>query len=120
MTTIVTYVGSPGTIGAAGGGRVYAFNALTTAPQQIVGSNPARQKITVYNPGAVDVYIAPTLVQNTGADVPLTPSVSALGGCFIVYKNGGCISISGECQKPWQAFSASGTANPLTVIDSNV
>lgn len=120
MTTIVTGVGSPGTASGASGGRTLAFNNISTTPAPILGSNPARQKVTFYNPGVNDAYVAPATVQNTGSDIPLVPSLAALGGCFIIYKNGGCISIQGECQKPWQAFSTSGTTNPLTVIESNV
>lgn len=119
MTTITTSVGSPGTVSSASGGRTYAFNTLSTAPQQIVGSNPSRQSITVHNPGAVAAFIAPAAVQNNGSDVTLTPSPSSLGGCITVAV-GATVTITGECQKAYQAFSASGSANPLTVIDSNV
>ena len=120
MSRIATIVGSPGTISAAGGGRVYAFNALTTAPAQILGINPARQRITIHNPGAIDAFVAPSQVQNGGSDANLSPTTLALGGCFRVYANGGTLELTGEVQKAWQAFSASGAGNPLTVMDSNV
>lgn len=120
MATIVTSVGSPGTTSGASGGRTLAFNNISITPAQVIGNNPARQKITFYNPGLVDIYVAQTVTQNTGSDAPLVPSPSALGGCFLIYSNGGCMSITGECQKPWQAFSATGASNPLTVIESNV
>ena len=120
MGSIRTDVGSPGTVSSASGSRVYAFNAITTSPQQVVGQNPARQTLTFHNPGVNDIFVAPTVVQNTGSDVALTPSPSALGGCFRVYANGGTLVVSGECQKPWQAFSASATNNPLTVMDSSI
>ena len=120
MTEITTSVGSPGTVSAASGGRVYAFNNLTTIAQQIVGANPQRQNITIHNPGTVDVFVAPMYVIVNGSDFPLTPTTAALGGCFRVYSNGGSLRIDGECQKPWQAFAASGVNNPLTVVDSNV
>lgn len=119
MTTITTGVGSPGTVGASGG-KVYAFNTISSTPQTLILANPSRQKLTFYNPGTVDAYAAPASVQNTGSDVPLVPSPSALGGCMIIYANGGILELIGEVQKPWQIFSASGTTNPLTVIDSNV
>ena len=117
---IVTGVGSPGTAGAASGGRVYAFNNLSTTPQQVLGTNPQRKTITFHNPGTIDLFVAPAFVQNTGSDVALVPSPSALGGCYRVYANGGGLTLTGEVQKPWQAFSASATNNPLTVEDSNV
>jgi hypothetical protein len=120
MTEIITSVGSPGTISSASGGRVYAFNNLSTTPQQVVGQNSARQSITFHNPGTVDIFVAPAFVQNNGSDVALIPTPTTLGGCFRLYANGGTLVVSGECQKPWQSFSATGSSNPLTVIDSNV
>lgn len=120
LATIITSVGSPGTVSAAGGGRTYAFNNLSTAPQPILGQNPQRQSITFHNPGSVDIFVAPAFVQNNGSDVALVPSPSALGGTFRIYANGGSLTIQGECQKPWQAFALSGSNNPLTVVDSNV
>lgn len=120
MTTITTSVGSPGTVGSASGGRVYAFNNLTTAPQQVVGANPQRQNITFHNPGTIDAFVAPVSVIVNGSDSPLSPTPSALGGCFRIYANGGTLTITGECQKAWQAFSASASGNALTVMDSSV
>ena len=75
-----------------------------------------------HNPGTNDVFIAPAYVQNTGSNVALSPSNAVLGGCFRVYGNGGTLVIEGECQGAWQAFAVTGagTANPLTVMDSNV
>lgn len=120
MAKITTSVGSPGTVSSASGGRTYSFNNISTAPQQVIGANPARQKITIHNPGTIDIFIAPVYVQNGGSDSALVPSPSALGGCFLVYANGGTLVIDGECQKPYQAFSRSGSGQPLTVVDSNV
>lgn len=89
----------------------YAFNNISTIPQLIVAANADRTSITFYNPGTVDIYVAPTIVNN----VPLVPNLTSLGGCITVYANGG--NISSTCQQPWQAFAASGTTNPLTVMD---
>lgn len=113
-------VGSPGTVSAASGGYVYAYNNISTTPQQVLGQFPERVSITVHNPGTVDVFFAPVTIQNTGADVALTPSTAALGGCFRIFANGGTLSMSGECQKAWQAFSASGSGNPLTIMVSKI
>jgi hypothetical protein len=120
MTTITTGVGSPGTINIASGGRTYAYNNISTTPQQVIGANPARQSVTFHNPGTVDIFIAPSYIQNTGSDVALTPSNAALGGCYRVYANGGTTVLTGEVQKPYQAFALSGSTNPLTVTGSNV
>ena len=120
MATITTHVGSPGTVSAASGGRVYAFNNINTSPQQVIGASSGRQSITVHNPGTVDIFFAPASVIVSGSDTTLTPSTGALGGCFRVYANGGTLVITGECQKPWQAFSASASSNPLTIMDSSI
>lgn len=115
-------VGSPGTVGKASGGRIFAYNNVSTTPQQILGIDPQRVSFTVHNPGTVDIFIAPldqAILMNQ-MDAPLTPSVSALGGCFRVYANGGELTIGGECQKGWQAFCASGSGNPLTVMVSRI
>lgn len=118
--SIITGVGSPGTLSYASGGRTYAYNNLNTTPQQVAGSNPARKKITFSNPGTIDIFVAPLYVQNTGSDVQLVPSPTSLGGCYRVYANGGSLTLTGEVQKPYQAFAASASNNPLTVDDSNV
>ncbi len=120
MSQIITSVGSPGTVSSASGGRTYAYNNISTVPEQIIGANPQRQKITIHNPGTVDIFVAPVYVISNGSDTALTPSPTSLGGCFRVYANGGTLVIDGECQKPYQAFSASGTNNPLTVVDSSI
>lgn len=117
---IIGGVGASQTVGAANGGKVYAYNNLTTTPQSVAPINAARTEITFHNPGTVDVFIAPAFTQNTGSNVALVPTTSALGGCFRIYANGGSLTLKGECQGAWQAFAASATSNPLTVVDSNV
>lgn len=119
MAQITTSVGSPGTIGRAGGGRTYAFNNISTAPQQVIGANPQRQSITVHNPGTNNIFFAPSVVQNSGSDVTLTPSTGALGGCYLI-PAGATVTFTGEVQKAYQAFASTGTTNPLTITDSNI
>ena len=120
MGIIQTGPGSPLAFSSASGGKVYAFNTLSTTPQQVVAANPSRQQITFHNPGDVDIFVAPgTVLNSSGSAVALSPTTSALGGCFRVYANGGSLTIQGECQTAWQAFSASSTGKPLTIMDSN-
>ena len=107
-------------VGPTSGGKVYAYNNLSTTPEVVAPANQFRARLTVHNPGTVDAYFGPANVVNTGSQVPLVPTTSALGGCFIVFANGGEKTISGECQGVWQAFSASASGNPLTVVDTNV
>lgn len=116
MTTIVSGLGGSNTISAASGGKVTPINTLSTAPAQVIGGNPARQSITFMNPGTVTIYVAPAI---TATGATLTPSLGALGGCFAIVALG-MITITGECQTAWQAFSASGVSQPLTVMESNV
>lgn len=128
MTTLFAGVGSPGSVGPTSGGKVYAYNNLTTTSQTVAPANPARTSITFDNPGTVDIIVAPAQVQalNTSPTAPpgtnqaLTLTTAALGGGYRIYGNGGSRTIAGECQGAWQALAISGTNNPLTVTDSNV
>lgn len=120
MSGIFTGVGSPGTVSAASGGFFLAFNNISSTPQQVLGQNSQRVKVTFHNPGTVDIYIAPAFIQNSGKDVALIPSPSALGGCFLVYANGGTLILEGEVQKPFQALALTGSTNALTVVPTNV
>lgn len=114
--------GSTLAFSAASGGKVYAFNTLSTTPQTVAPANPSRQSITFHNPGDVDVFVAPAtaLSLSTGSASALVPTTSALGGCWRIFANGGSLTITGECQTAWQGFSASSTGKPLTVSDSNI
>lgn len=120
MGIIQTNPGSPLTIAGGSGQKIYSFNALDTSRTEVALANPARQSITFHNPGSVDVFIAPVYIQTTGSDVTFSPTTAALGGCFRVYANGGSLTITGECNKAWNAFAASGAGNPLTVMESNI
>jgi hypothetical protein len=130
MGIISTGPGSPLAFSSASGGKVYGYNNINETTGTIVAqANPSRQKITFHNPGASDVFVGPVFVQNVLGTAPtnpanaaLTPSNSALGGCWRVYGNGGVLSIEGECQGAWQAFAVTGAGAfvPLTVMESNV
>lgn len=118
---IQTGPGGPQSFSSASGGKVFAFNTISTVPQVVASANVTRQKITFHNPGDVDIFVGPATVLNSaGSAVPLVPTTIALGGCFRVFANGGTLEIGGECQTAWQAFSASGATKPLTVMDSNI
>lgn len=105
------------TIGPTSGGKVTPFNTISTSPTQVAPSNPQRTRLTFHNPGTIDIIVAPTLQANGQA---LTITATIWGGGFRVYANGGQLTVSGECQTPWQAVSVSGSGNPLTVMDSNL
>jgi len=120
MSGIFTGVGSPGTLSSASGGAVSAFNNISTSPIAVLGNDPARKKITFHNPGTIDIFVAPASITTAAQDVPFVPSVGSPGGCFLVYANGGTLIIEGECQKGWQAFSRTGSSQPLTVMSTHV
>ena len=113
-------------VGPTSGGKIYAFNNVSTTPEVVAPANVARQSITFHNPGANNIYIAPSIVQalnsvgGTITNQNLTPSLGALGGCFVVGAGGGFITLTGECQGAYQAFATTGTTNALTVSDNNV
>lgn len=118
--TVYAFAGGVQAFSSASGGKVYAYNTISTAPQVVAPVNTNRQQITFHNPGDVDIFVAPALVLVAGASVALVPTTVALGGCWRIFANGGTLVISGECQGAWQAFSASGVTKPLTVMDSNL
>ncbi len=115
-------VGGPQVFASASGGKIYAFNNMSPTPQQVAPANTGRTKITFHNPGSVDVFVGPLIVLNlgTGSNASLVPTTSLLGGCWRVFANGGSLEISGECQGAWQAFTASGSGLPFTVMDTNL
>lgn len=120
--TIFVGVGAPPSPGPMSGGKVYAYNALDTTAATVAPANVNRKQIVFHNPGTIDVYVAPALAyasETATSPTALSPTTSALGGCFLVYANGATLTITGECQGAWQAFSASGSGNALTVMDSN-
>lgn len=119
MTTLLSSLGAQ-VIVAGNGGKFYSSNAINTTPAQVIAANPGRVSLTFHNPGTVDIFVAPTQVMSGGSLVTLTPTTSALGGCFRVYGNGGTLLITGECQGAFQAFSKSASGNALTISESNL
>lgn len=127
--TVLGGVGASQTFSSASGGKVYGYNNINETTGTVVApANPARQRITFHNPGANDIFVAPSVIQNVLGTAPTNPSNvalvltnAALGGSRIAYGNGGTLEITGECQGAWQALAkiAAGAANPFTVMDSN-
>jgi hypothetical protein len=127
--TIFSLVGSSQTFSSASGGKIYGYNNINETGLTVIAQpNPSRQSITFYNPGSHTLYVAPVNVQNvlgtaptTPSNVALTPTGGNLGGCLPLSALTS-ITINGECQGGWQAFgpAGSGSANPLTVIESNL
>lgn len=130
MGVISAGPGSPLTNASASGGKIYGYNNIAAdVPIVVAQANTSRQSITFHNPGANDIFVAPSFVQNILGTAPANPSNVALapttalsGGAFRVFSNGGSLTITGECQNAWQAFATTGAgvSNPLTVMESNV
>jgi len=128
--TITAGVGASQTFSSASGGKVYGYNNISeSAPVVVAPANPARVKITFHVPGASDIFIGPSFVQNvlgispvSPSNVALVPTNAALGGMRRVFGNGGTVEITGECQGAWQALAVTGagTTNALTVTDTNI
>lgn len=113
--------GGSGTVFTASGGKIYAYNTITSANNvTVVAANPQRRKITFHNPSDVDILISPTQSFSGSAFSTLTPTNAAKGGGFTVFGSGGTLVIEGECQQAWQALAASGAGKALTVMDSNI
>lgn len=121
--SIISGVGSPSSVGPTSGGSFYGYQSLT-GPflMQVAPANPARRKITFHNPGVTAMFISQTTLQNTGSDVVYDPSdidTGGIGGSFLLDANGGTLVVTGECQKPWQAYgNLEDQVYNLTVIDS--
>lgn len=104
------------TIGPANGGKVTAVNTLGTTAAIVLNSNPFRKRLTFHNPGTQTVFVAP-VINAQGA--PFTPTNAALGGTFQIFP-ASVLVFEGEVQDAWQAFAATGSNNPLTIMESNV
>lgn len=116
--SIISQVGGAAVFSSASGGKVYGFNSLDAVTAVTVApANTSRRKLTFHNPGTVDVVVFPTVDGNGAA---LAPTISAKGGSFLIFANGGSLTLEGEIQGIWKALAASGVSNPLTVMDSNV
>jgi hypothetical protein len=113
LRDLSTALGSGGAFSNFMGGSVTGLNSLSTTAIQAVGANAARLNLTFHNPGTVAAYVYP----NIGATgMPLTPSTSALGGAFTIFP-GAFLTVVDGTNGAWSAFSASGSNNPLTVMD---
>jgi hypothetical protein len=114
MGQVYARVGGCLAYSTANGGKVYAVT-LGTTTASILATNGLRQSLIFHNTGSATAYVAPMTTANGS---PLSPSLSALAGCFQL-PAGATMIFRGECQTAWQAFSAS-AGNPLTIMESNV
>jgi hypothetical protein len=114
MGGIFAHAGAALTGATATGGHANAIT-LGTSPVQVIPVNGQRQSLMFMNPSAVTCYVAP---MHTATGAPLVISSVALAGCFQMIA-GSSLSLSGECQCAWQAFSTS-SGSPFTIYESNI
>jgi hypothetical protein len=97
---------------------VTAINNIGTSVSSIIGANPSRNSINFHNPGTVDIIVFPTFVL-TATPSPFAPTLSALGGGYRIFANGGDRTVTGNvaCQA-WQALAVSSSNNPLTITET--
>lgn len=96
---------------------ITAVNNLGTSPSQVIGANGSRLKITFHAPGSNDIYVFPTTVLVNGANSTLTPSLSTLGGGFRIFAGATLTLEAPAAAQAWQALAASGTNQPLTIME---
>lgn len=95
------------------GGAVTAVNNVTTTGAQVLAANSARINLSFHNPGNVNLFVYP-LVNALGTTN--APTLSALGGSFVVFP-GAYFAVVDTTNGAWGAFAASGTTNPLTILE---
>jgi hypothetical protein len=97
--------------------RVYAINNLGASLIMVVPANPSRNSLTFHNPGQQNVAVFPQYVLVNGQNVLLTPSLSALGGGFVL-QFAATLFIGGSSAKmQWNALALAGSGNPLTASE---
>lgn len=96
---------------------VTAINNLSTSVVPVIGANPSRTSITFHAPGGIDIYVAPTQVLSGGVSVNLVPALASLGGCYHVFAGADRTIDGPAAAQAWQAFAASGSSQPLTIME---
>ena len=120
MSGVVSFVGASPSTGPTNGGKTYAWNILTNMSIVVAPANPSRRSIIFHNPGTVNIYVSmPLQMFLDGTQGILDPNIIEPGGGFLLAPGQTLSFMGGEIQTAWQASSASGTNNALTVMDSN-
>jgi hypothetical protein len=96
-------------------GLTTAVNGISSvAGAQVLAADSRRSKIMIHNPGAVDVLVYQAKDINNAA---LAPTFAAPGGGFVVFANGGSLTLEGVviCQTAFGAIAKSATG-ALTIL----
>lgn len=129
--SVISIAGGAQAYSLASGGKLYKFNNIgSTFPAGYVNvapANPSRRSIIFHNPGTEDIIVFPDYVNNSGStfNQHISSAVDQTapdnrGGGFLVFANGGTLTLTGECQDAWNAVAVDGSDNPLTVMESNI
>jgi hypothetical protein len=103
--------------------NITAINNIGTTPIPVIASNSTRAGITFHNPGQNSIVVFPSFVlaqvsvagRIVGQSVPLKPSLTALGGGFLIGYGATLFIGPPTAQQAWQALSLNGSGNPLTI-----
>lgn len=95
-------------------GRTVAVGTLNAASVEVVGINPQRNSITFHNPNIssnINVFVCQAQDAN-GSNLPAAPDGA---GCFCIFP-GASLTFEGNVGGAWNACSASGSNQALTVL----
>ena len=89
------------------------INTLSTTIMVVIASSVIRHGIVFHNPGTVNAYVFPTAIATA-------PTTALVGGSFII-DPGGTVTFAAmgfaNVNAGWSGFSASGSGNPLTILE---
>lgn len=89
------------------------INSLSTTASVLIASSTTRHGLVFHNPGTISAYVYPTLTS-------AAPTTSSVGGSFIIYAGGTLAfpsSMFPNVNCGWSGFSASGSSQPLTIVE---
>jgi hypothetical protein len=91
-----------------------AINVPNTGSVTVISSNPSRAGFYIFNPGAVVIWVCPTLSNN---GLPLAAAVAGAGSIPIQPQQGIMFGAPGmpPFTQGMNAIAASGATNPLTL-----
>lgn len=95
--------------------NITAVNNLGPVPRIVIHANPSRTGITFHNPGMGAVLVFPEFVLIDGRNHRLTPTLTQLGGGFLLQYGATLFIGESTAQQAWQGLALAGLVNPLTI-----
>jgi len=87
--------------------------SLSTTASVVIAASTTRHGLMFHNPGTASVYVFPSLTSTA-------PTTSAVGGSFLILPGGTLEfppSLYPNVNCGWSAFSGTGSAQALTVVE---